>query len=344
MSTSRAMAIMASWLKGAEVPHRVEVESSTVWVGDTSYRIVDGPASEQCLSASELEGENGLKVFESAVQRAGFQPKPIFRGTLDKEYFSAKDDWDLVAMRHREFRVAPDPTPEDWKRFRPVAEVAARKFCRMNPGLCQRLQFEYEDVLQYALLWTVNFLHKYRLLQDSGTENERLLMAHLRQRYAELAKLMEKRDANTNVTLDTLKVALYEGGGARFIAAEPTMTVSAYCRGHTGVGQDDLGRSAIVPFWDSHPAEREEWVPGASKGVDTKNPTARKRTARKMLEEGLAAMPQEQRIEKLLEVANSPAVSTDAARVARRYLRANGVDLRDTDVDEDVPSVDAPSA
>lgn len=120
---------------------------------------------------------------------------PSLRGEMPARKLHYADNFELVAMRHREFRRSPNPSPVQLRRFQPLAARSAQRFLGLNRALCARHGYEHGDLLSYALVWTISFLGLYfkDARSELPNENEKLLCSYLKQRFAEFRSLLIKK-------------------------------------------------------------------------------------------------------------------------------------------------------
>jgi hypothetical protein len=117
-----------------------------------------------------------------------------FRGPCP-ERVNYRDDFELVAFRHRQLRRCPNPSRADldaheqWVQW--AARLAWKKFYPVWIGAA----YTREDLEQVGRVHLVTYLHMYRL--EDRDQNIGLLLTYLRQRFGELAKLVNLKLACT---------------------------------------------------------------------------------------------------------------------------------------------------
>lgn len=145
-----------------------------------------------------------------ATTSRSIRNRPSLRGPQPNMKLHYSDNFELVAMRHRDFRRSPNPTPEKLRSFKPVAEKVAQRFLSLNRDLCLLHGYDHGDLMTYALVWTTNFLGLYARDGHSrhSDENAKLLCVHLKQRFAELRTLMFKKGRNCFPDAEQLAINL----------------------------------------------------------------------------------------------------------------------------------------
>lgn len=209
---ARALVQVSAWLKAvnvAVVPSEEPGCDLTVQSrGGGSVQVVvamtageaRGAQEAIVVLAKELTSKHSsvaLKAFHTITEAAGFgSPLPIDRGPEPKKKLHFDDNFELVSMRHKEFRRVPNPTDADLKYFSKVIAKAVGRFMYINQVICRRHLVQFEDLQTYAQVWTCNYLGLYSVANPTVNDNERKLYAYLCQRFAEFASMLVKKERN----------------------------------------------------------------------------------------------------------------------------------------------------
>lgn len=209
---ARAVVRAKAWLKAAGVP----AVSSSVGGCDLTVKTKTGrsleikvgisyddpkPAAEHLfILACELVSKHTAtahKAFHMITIAAGYgTPLPVNRGEEPKKKLHFDDNFELVSMRHKEFRRVPNPTEAELAQFQPVIKAAVSRFMYINKVICQRHGLEFSDLQTYAQVWTCNYLGLYMIENPTQCDNEKNLRKNLRQRFAEFAQMLVKKERN----------------------------------------------------------------------------------------------------------------------------------------------------
>lgn len=159
-----------------------------VYIGDQN-RDVEGGIE---VAASDIRSVNGLVAIHKAIEfRVGaainIQPRP--EGAVGRANIS--DDFDLILMRHRTFRRTPNPDPQEFKRFQPIARKVAKSIYYKFKPVFAAFGYDEEDVEQVGLIHLTNFLHAYKS-GVSESHDKNLCIRFLRQRLQEAAKKIDR--------------------------------------------------------------------------------------------------------------------------------------------------------
>jgi hypothetical protein len=307
---------------GSTVGVSVSVKGS--YVADDSI-VVDG------ASITHRDLRKSLEAFRTLQLALGYDAEtPVDRGPIPKRR-PYGDDFDLVAMRHSEFRRAPNPDPRRLQAYFNTVERASWKFFRANQRLCADQMLSVEDLRTFALVWTTIYIGQYEIPAERVTnnDNEHLLFTYLAQRFAEFRTSLIRKGRNELPVLDAAFIgtrgrpydynnkAAWQGaaGGSEDIeyiesCDEPSERINT-----------KLYRRAID---EAHDDEQEDTDYVARHCVlDVSSPAARRTSATALLETLLAGLPHDQLIQKLTLAAESDRIHTDARKEAARRLRTH---------------------
>ena len=197
--TRRAHTQLKSWLKAVEIPFE-DFQSHILITKSDQNKI------SLCFDNTPITGErilidtdklvnkkiqNSLDFFTDLQKQLGYQPKlPVDRGTIPDVKTS---DFDLTALRHFELRKCPNPPAKKLNYYKPVISMAVNKFYRYNLKNLSKIGIEFEDLMTYAQMWTVNFIGLYELPVRGDNQNNKLLMEFLKQRFIDFHRRLSVR-------------------------------------------------------------------------------------------------------------------------------------------------------
>lgn len=319
--THTARNVLRSWVRAAGLKTG-HVEGADVGIytptGLKGVKIGTGNSPDIVyVNAEDLanrSNRHSVTTFELLMSDLGITSyNNIFRGAfskLDSRTFNNRDledgtsELELTMFRHLEFRMAPDLTPEEWSRYRPCVEIAAKKFWNMNFQKLQRLCIELEDLHQYARVWTVNFMHRYRRENDTSATSA-ILVSYLKQRFAEYYKLLTRHEVDMQPSQSVLDAYAYGDKSLFFV---PTDELNHKNYSFVWAAQPDVSQ-----FEELLVREDEDEVPDISYRTRAKH-------AQQRLRKALVSMPREQLMEKLKEAASNTFIAPDAQELAERIL------------------------
>lgn len=244
--------------------------------------------------------EIALKTFHEITRAAGWgTPIPVNRGPEPTKKLHYEDNFELVSMRHREFRRVPNPNPRTLHQYKRIAEQACYRFVNMNQQLCRRNCLLVEDLMSYAQVWTCNYLGLYQVAVETANDNVRKLRAHLKQRFAEFAGMVRKKERNCFPSPDTVQIALLgksvdENHRVEGFSTDPTI--------EDGVDVNYVKR------------HRE---------LDTSDANTRRVSAATILTRLLQNLPHEKMVQTLDEASKNPSIAPNARAEAAKQLRSH---------------------
>lgn len=179
---------------------RIELEGQS----SPGLLVVSGPD----FTSRDLQ--HSLDAFQALQERLGFVPKlPVDRGALRTKKAHYASDFELVAMRHSEFRRAPNPAPGKLESYRVAIDKAVWKFYRTNAQRCQDNLLGVDDLRTYAQVWAVNYIALYETEGATKEDNERFLFQYLGQRFTEFRKVLDKKNRNVLPMLDDAFISMH---------------------------------------------------------------------------------------------------------------------------------------
>lgn len=218
-----AVNILRSWLSAVGVPVRVsDTPGFDLTVGDRTGNEVEvmvavkddealpGPGVQVVAGAfTGRQEQRALAAFHKVTAATGWgTPRPLDRGAgvpineetgNPRKLFYQNEEF-LVAIRHNEFRRSPNPPVARWRQYQNAMNWVVWRFYYKNIDLCQRQKMDFEDVMQYARCFMVNFCSRYERATTTNAAyklkaaNEGLFMEYLRQRLSGLHQIMVKKD------------------------------------------------------------------------------------------------------------------------------------------------------
>ena len=279
---------------GAKVPVAVVLKGTQPAPG--AIRLLARDLSSRDLAKS-------LNVFLGLQEALGYTPPkmPVNRGPIPTHKASFLDDFELVAMRHTDFRRSPNPSNEVLRSFKVVVDKAVWKFYKKNIQTCADHGYEIEDLRSYAMIWTVNYLGVKQGEQLERDDNERHLFQYLSQRFIEFREQLNKKARNVLPMLDDAYIAMH---GRPYEYSNKTGWFAA---------EAEVDNEWEIP---TTAEEGSESVTGAARERS-------KKAAATELNEQLAAMPHERMVTVLSDAVANDRIHLDARRAASRKLQAH---------------------
>lgn len=345
---AKAVLQVSNWLKAAGIkPGPSSIEGCDLAVkrlgerGELHIKIAAGaddprPAADHLfVLASELTHRSkavALTAFHGITQAAGYgKPETLSRGPDPIKKLSFEDNFELVAMRHKEFRKVPNPSAEELKQYEKVVNKAVSRFLYINTKICKRHGIDFDDLRTYAQIWTCNFLGLYKVAKPTNNDNERKLYAHLCQRFGNFVEVLLKKERSCIPDSQTASVAIfgrpYEGGrigtGRRVwhqeheadmheaLEAELDAEVNVDLEGLEGLTYDGMDQELAALTDDAAEEAEERQV----------NDLKRRKEAQATLKAEFSKLTHERLLFLLEEAANNGALCPDARSEARKQLR-----------------------
>lgn len=204
-STFIAANLLKSWLKATGIECQyVERTQPLLRVGGLTVLVSeDNDDTFLTVSPKDILSRNrdtALQAFWKVTDTLGESRQlPFQRGQepvgVNGEMAKAsyKDDVFVAAIRSADFRRAPNPGSEQWKRYDKIVKNACAKFNFVNRTLCHNHGLELDDILQYGRCYLVNFCAKYEIPMAQPDENEKLFNVYIWQRlYGDLHRVLKK--------------------------------------------------------------------------------------------------------------------------------------------------------
>jgi hypothetical protein len=275
---------------GEAVPVAVVVEGAAVTPGVISVLAKD-------LSSRNLN--TSLEAFRGLQEALGYTPPkvPVNRGPIPKHKAHFSDDFELVAMRHNDFRRSPNPTNAELKSFQTVVDKATWWFWKKNGTICGDHGMELEDLKSYAMMWTCNYLGLYRDDAAPRAENEKNLCQYLKQRFVEFRAHLDRKGRNVLPMLDDAYIAMHG-------------------RPYEYTNKNE--------WYTSDPDADNDWeIPTEGDEPTGVQRDRTKKEAAAMLTEKLAGMPHDEMVGTLSAAVENDRIHVDARRAASKKLQGH---------------------
>lgn len=127
-------------------------------------------------------------TFDDLLKTLGFAKKASIRRRTNLE-----PNFDSYVFRHKEFERSPNPPEYVLKEYMPIIKQSANRFYYAAKHQYFLAGLEFDDILTYAIMFTVNFHANFRVLSPTKQDNFKLLRVHLAQRLAALNKRLYNR-------------------------------------------------------------------------------------------------------------------------------------------------------
>lgn len=166
-----------------------------VWVGGTGKY---GPAINVPVEEiTSYDYDKALLALWKVTEPLGHgNPLPVDRGhRADRVSYLNEDGFELVLLRHTNFRRSPNKTEKELEPYmQTVKSAAKRAFFRFN-SIFTSIGLDADDLINIGRVHLISFLHNYAVSEDR-TDQIKLLTAYLNQRFGEAAKLSYKKALN----------------------------------------------------------------------------------------------------------------------------------------------------
>jgi len=221
---ARALCQAMSWLKAVGIKYSPgpqdggDLVLATKAGGEIQVKLAmtkDEPRpARECLVvlAKELASPQApvaLRAFHAITEAAGYgSPLPVDRGVEPDYKLHYNDNFELVSFRHKDFRRVPNPDPAELAQYKRVLEQSCYRFVNMNQEMCRRNCLLVEDLMTYAQVWTCNYLGLHKVAVETVNDNVRKLRCFLKQRFAEFAHMIQKKERNCFPAPDTVQIAI----------------------------------------------------------------------------------------------------------------------------------------
>jgi hypothetical protein len=282
------------------------------------------PATGLSIQAKDVGARDlrkALKAFGGLQEALGYTPPkvPVDRGPVPTRKAHFSDDFELVALRHNDFRRSPNPTNAELMSFKTVIDKAVWWFFKKNIQNCADHGMEVDDLRSYAMAWTCSYLALYRT-EESREVNEKHLCQSLKQRFMDFRDYLDKKARNVLPMLDDAYIALH------------------------GRPYEYSNKSE----WYATEADQDnDWeIPPGGEDKESEAAKHSRKDATVALDEALAALPHERLVEVLSDAVKNDRIHLDARRAASRKLQmharkcteCSGADLPRAPGDGSVPN------
>lgn len=301
----RAVTQTTQYLKVLNIPF--EVEGTTLNIKSPAGKtvvivLVSGAeaASQDTIQVSveELAHRDSMvsqQAFAKITEAAGYgKPALVLpRAARPTKKLHYQDNFELVTMRHCEFYKVPNPPQEKYEEYKDVIKGASKSFYMRNKKYLSAHGMELEDCIQYAMVWATNYFGLYEVSSATIANRKGRLYNHLFQRFSELAKNLEKKGRSCIPSTATCRLGMG-------LDENETYSYTAEIDGDEQIDADYVARRNLIG--------------------NTKSAEARRKGAARLLSQLLDALPHDEMIEKLREVASSPHQNYFAQKEASRRL------------------------
>ncbi len=153
-----------------------------------------------------------LNGFKKIVEELGYTySSPVNRGIADHR-LKFEDNFELISMRHCDFRRSPNPPDEVFKEYKKVMDLACYKFLSFNYKLCKRNLLDHGDLKSYASVWLINFLGNFRDPNNSEKETKNKLFYYLTQKFfCEFKDFLERQEKRCAPEFDDFCLSSFGG-------------------------------------------------------------------------------------------------------------------------------------
>ena len=242
------------------------------------------------------------EVFHLLTTHLGYGKPPIVtRGDLPTEKITHNDHFDLIVMRHREFRNVPNPPPVVLESYKDTQLWLCRKFYSTNCSLCHQTSLDVDDLMQYVSVWTCIFHGQYEL-RDNPQDNKKFFICYIKQRFLLFRKMLYQKLKTVAPDYDSISAGFYDKPFTPNFEFESDIAArSADSILQITPGTADLGILKDEDKIDSHPP-----LTPAS--------------AVKKINKALDALPHDTLVELLTFAVNNSFINPEARKVAKRQL------------------------
>lgn len=214
-ATTRGLHVLKSYLNTLSIPfqfHRNdELNLNIVTIETKNHQTVrvgidiDQPlnplfkdfilVSSKDLTSFELE--KSLESLHKVTEAAGYgKPLPFDRGEKPGERINYNDNFEDVYLRHSLFRRVPDATAAQMEPYMSTLKHSARRALYKWQSSFKSMGFGEDDLVNIGRIYLMSFIHFYATSEDVN-ENQKLLVAFLKQRFGEAAKISFKKALNS---------------------------------------------------------------------------------------------------------------------------------------------------
>lgn len=204
--TVKGVHILKSYLQALGIPYlQTSIDELSIECKDRQKLLVsvDTQLSQdvRLLVRSEdlmsFDLTKSLKSLHTVTEKAGYgSPVPFDRGVKSGERINYNDHFEDVYMRHSLFRRVPDATAEQMEPYMSTLKSSARRALFKWQSSFKSMGFGEEDLINIGRIYLMSFLHFYATSEDVS-ENRKLLVAFLKQRFGEAAKITFKKALNS---------------------------------------------------------------------------------------------------------------------------------------------------
>jgi hypothetical protein len=325
--------LVRSWLRANKIPFtKSDTEGCHLTVqgrlGDIDVRLLATATSteplDNCIDvlASDITHKRldvAFAAYGAITNAAGYGTlKPVDRGPQPEQKLCYTDEDFLVCVRHTALRRSPDAPIEKFAKYDKVMHKACWNFYNLNIDACRRWGMSVEDLRTNAMVMLNIFCAQIENEDRDDAHNEKTLYVWLRQRFAETFKIQIQKGRSNTPDADTVAISLLQQPYRGWMDFEKDGTPSPIIE----EGAMSTYSGSLSHFYDRQDNESDdEDYKKRNRKLDTSNPTARKRSASKLLNESLEAMGHDKMVETLGFAHQNILIHPDASREAGKRLK-----------------------
>lgn len=316
-----------SWLEAVEIPAKIgdgEMSDIVTITVDGAVRRITVAFEPTCtttdtlnISADKINHTNvdvAIGDFFRLTSALGYGFRlPVNRGSVEKAKVNFNESFDDIALRHRDFRRAPNPPKGKLAQYEKVVMNLCKRFIYRNQTLCNNSLLSAEDLYSYAMVWECNFWGSFAV--ESEDENVKLLSSYIQQKLIDFRKLLIRKMRNCTPDFQTAALA-YSGTTENY-----TVKKSSNIDGQNSFELD------IQDLNDPESLLTGELAMEAQKLANGELSTKRTRRTGRIpsteLSEALNSLPHDKLISVLTEASENRYIHADARQEARRQLHAH---------------------
>lgn len=310
---AKSLKILKTWLTAVGIPHRpggpgeadvvaddrsgTEVGVSLVGSSNPALVTIDGRA----LTGRSLR--QAFAHFGDLQVRLGYEAvDPVDRGDAPEGKAHYADEPELVMIKHTELRRVPNPADAHLESYEETIDKATWRFLRSNAQLCADNMYNFDDLRQYAMMWTIAYIGLYEIENPEENENEKVLYTYLSQRFtAELRGTLLKKQRSILPMLDEAFI------GTRGRTYD-------YSNKAAWEGEEIVPEEVDDPQYVSRHCK-----------IDTASSSSRKSSAARLLVEQLSSLPHDSMVDVLAQATTNDRIDMDARKEAARRLKEHVV-------------------
>ena len=181
-----------SWLNAVSIKNKLDGNKLNIQTKSGTTLTVQPSSIVQITSP---DTKIALEAFHSVSDAAGYgKPVPVNRGVVPVSKLRNSNDFDLIVMRHRDFRRVPNPPEIELLKYKKVFSYCCRKFFYLNKDLCSKTGVSREDLFSYCFVWGCNYLGLFQVLDETENDNVKKMTCYIRQRFIKFREALLKKE------------------------------------------------------------------------------------------------------------------------------------------------------